>query len=89
MYKNHNAYSLAKGHGGLAPANKIRGENQAACSIPQEVRPDSKQVRLLRGAGSFGEAGHGFGFGVVYVKHREQFRDLQDFLELAAEMAQL
>jgi len=39
-------------------------------------------------SGALGEAGHGFGFGIEDVEDRQQFRDLQDFLEFRAEMAE-
>ena len=40
------------------------------------------QLSLLR------EAGYGFRLAVVHVEHRQQLGDLQDFLELAAEVRQ-
>ena len=36
----------------------------------------------------FGEAGDGFGFGVIDLEDGQQLGDLQNFLELAAEMAE-
>src|SRR4029077_20232507 len=41
------------------------------------------------GASALGEAADRGGFGVVDVEDREQLGDLQYFLELAAQMAQL
>ena len=41
------------------------------------------------GAGAFGEAADRGGFGVVDVEDGEQLGDLQHFLELAAQMAEL
>src|SRR5690349_12065844 len=40
------------------------------------------------GAGGLAEAGDGLRFGVVHVEHREQLGDLENFLELAAEVAE-
>src|SRR5277367_6935596 len=37
---------------------------------------------------AFGKAVYSFGFRVVDLKHGEELGDLQDFLELAAEMAE-
>src|SRR5207253_7678022 len=40
------------------------------------------------GSGTLGEAGDGFGFGLVHIEDGQQLGDLQDFLELAAQMAE-
>jgi hypothetical protein len=45
------------------------------------------RYRATLGAGALAEAGHGSGFGVVDLENGEQLGDLQDFLELAAEVA--
>ncbi len=44
--------------------------------------------KLKLGAGALAEARHGLRFGVVHIEHREQLRDLEHFLELAAQVAE-
>src|SRR6266446_5434940 len=65
--------------GGRPPAKVTRAK--AAC-VAAGIRPG----RLRSGA--FGEAGDGFGFGVVDIEDGQQLGDLEHFLELAAEVAE-
>src|SRR5467141_2370837 len=65
--------------GGRPPAKVTRAK--AAC-VAAGIRPG----RLRSGA--FGEAGDGFGFGVVDIEDGQQLGDLEDFLELAAQVAE-
>src|SRR5690242_2224705 len=46
-------------------------------------------IRLGRlSSGALGEAGDGFRFGLVNIEDGQQLGDLQDFLELAAQVAE-
>jgi hypothetical protein len=57
----------------------------------QVVPSRARKLRFfgeLLGSGAFGEAGDGSGFGVVDVEDGEQLGDLQDFLELAAQVTE-
>src|SRR5260370_29671536 len=55
------------------------------------AKPASAAIGVRLGrlcSGTFGEAGDGFGLGVVNIEDGQQLGDLQDFLELAAEVAE-
>src|SRR5437899_1073965 len=69
-----------KGHAGARPPAKGTRAKPACAALGIWLG------RLCSGA--LGEAGHGFGFGIEDVEDRQQFRDLQDFLEFRAEMAE-
>jgi hypothetical protein len=45
-------------------------------------------LKILANRGLLGEAGYGFGFGLVDIEDGQQLGDLEDFLELAAEVAE-
>ena len=65
-------------------------------TVPRHSRAKKKgharacpwSMREMESGLAFGEAGYGFGFRVVDLKHGEKLGNLQDFLKLAAEMAE-
>src|SRR5437588_1089040 len=67
-------------HAAACPAAEVARTKPACAALA--IWPG----RLCRGA--FREAGNGFGFGLVDIEDGQQFGDLQDFLELAAQVAE-
>ena len=67
------------GHAGACPPAKVTRAKPARAALAIWLG------RLCSGA--FGEAGDGFGLGVVNIEDGQQLGDLQDFLELAAQVA--
>src|SRR5712691_1741844 len=78
------------------PARRYQTKGMRRNPVPQEkerarAKPACAALAIWLGrlcSGALGEAGHGFGFGIEDVEDRQQFRDLQDFLEFRAEMAE-
>src|SRR5437764_10062659 len=55
------------------------------------AKPACAALFIRRGrlrSGALGEAGDSFRFGLVHIEDGQQLGDLQDFLELAAQMAE-
>ncbi len=66
----------------FSPGRKQRAHAEA-CAHRRNAGRSSQRL----GARALGEAADRGGFRVVHVEDREQLRDLQHFLELAAEVA--
>src|SRR5436853_7737766 len=65
------------------PPAWLRNKKRARQTVPWVFKGFCLEVAIL-----LCEAGHGFGFGVEDIKDGQQLGDLQDFLELAAEVAE-
>src|SRR5882762_6202050 len=65
------------------PPAWLRNEKRARQTVPLVFKGFCLEVPIL-----LCEAGDGFGFGVEDIKDGQQLGDLQDFLELAAEVAE-
>src|SRR2546429_9552862 len=65
------------------PPGWLGNEKRARQTVPLSSKSIYLQVPIL-----LGETGDGFGFGVEDIKDGQQLGDLQDFLELAAEVAE-
>ncbi len=68
------------------PPVREGGGDDAKADANAKAEECALSARLAEGL--LGEAGDGGGFGVVDLEDGEQLGDLQDFLELAAKMAE-
>src|SRR6266436_4870323 len=77
----------------LRPLENKSGGHEGECppATGTLAKPASTAVGIWLGrlyASTLGEAGDGFGFGVVDVEDGQELGDLEHFLELAAEVAE-
>src|SRR5258708_1343897 len=81
-----NTYEKPRGRGDPATSTVRAKSKRARRGVPSsQSRSAPRRLRV----GAFGEAAYCFGFRVVDVENGEELGDLQNFLELAAQVAEL